>query len=224
MDGLILHLLGMTTLTLVVGWSLSIVAASLSLLVMNLLLGLDLGGYPVSWFFTVLLPASVSSTLASLLCRPRLKNPFFYMLGTGFAVGGLVVMLIALLAEALFALTGLGGLLEAISEYWPLLLLMMFSEAFINGMCVSALAIFFPDWLKTFDDHFYLDDAYSASDASAPAYNTWSGMFLLLTLISLRGNDYDNCWKIHCCSRPVRRFFWCHCRLCCASRRWRTDG
>jgi uncharacterized membrane protein len=158
-DGLILHLLGMTTLTLVVGWSLSIIAASLSLLVMNLLLGLDLGGYPVSWFFTVLLPASVSSTLASLLHRPRLKNPFFYMLGAGFAGGGLVVMLIALLAEALFALTGLGGLLEAISEYWPLLLLMMFSEAFINGMLVSALAIFFPDWLKTFDDHFYLDDA-----------------------------------------------------------------
>jgi uncharacterized membrane protein len=158
-DGLILHLLGMTTLTLVVGWSLSIIAASLSLLAMNLLLGLDLCGYPVSWFFTVLLPASVSSTLASLLHRPGLKNPFFYMLGAGFAGGGLVVTLIAVLAVALFSLTAMVGLLEVISEYWPLLLLMMFSEAFINGMCVSALAIFFPDLLKTFDDHFYLDDA-----------------------------------------------------------------
>jgi len=41
-------------------------------------------------------------------------------------------MLIAVLAVALFALTGMGGLLEVISEYWPLLLLMMFSEAFFQ--------------------------------------------------------------------------------------------
>jgi uncharacterized membrane protein len=68
-------------------------------------------------------------------------------------------LLLVTLLVALFALTGLDGLLEAISEYWPLLMLMMFSEGFINGMCVSVLAIFFPDWLKTFDDHFYLDDA-----------------------------------------------------------------
>ena len=70
----------------------------------------------------------------------------------------LVVLLVALFAAALFAWIGLYGPLAAISEFWPLLLLMMCSEGFINGMCVSALAIFLPDWLKTFDDNFYLDD------------------------------------------------------------------
>ncbi len=44
------------------------------------------------------------------------------------------------------------------SQLWPLLLLMMFSEGFINGLCISAMAVFFPHWLKTFDERFYLDE------------------------------------------------------------------
>jgi uncharacterized membrane protein len=32
-------------------------------------------------------------------------------------------------------------------------------RGFINGMCVSALAIFHPDAMKTFDDRFYLDES-----------------------------------------------------------------
>jgi hypothetical protein len=34
------------------------------------------------------------------------------------------------------------GLLEAISENWQLLMPMMFSQAFIDGICGSALAFF----------------------------------------------------------------------------------
>jgi uncharacterized membrane protein len=51
-------------------------------------------------------------------------------------------------------------------EWWPLIFLVMFSEGFINGMCVSALAVFYPDWVKTFDDRFYLDGPEPGSRAS----------------------------------------------------------
>ncbi len=157
-DGIVLHLLGMTTLTLAIGWSLAVIAGSLALLVVRQLLGLEIAGYPVAWVLTVLVPATVTILLAKMLYRPGLRNPFFYMLGAGFLGGGLVV-----LADATVAGVLLWGGTESpwsadSAQLWPLLLLMMFSEGFINGLCTSAMAVFFPHWLKTFDEGFYLDD------------------------------------------------------------------
>lgn len=158
-DGLVLHLLGVTTLTMVVGWSLALLAGSAALLALILAADLAWGGYPLAWLFTVALPATTSWLLARALYRPRLRNPFFYILGAGFAGGALVVLVDALLALALFAAAGLDRWVEGALAFWPLLFLVMFSEGFINGMCISALAIFHPDAVKTFDDRFYLDDA-----------------------------------------------------------------
>ena len=155
-DGIVLHLLGMTTLTLVVGWSLAVIAGSLALLVVRHLLGLEIAGYPVAWLLTVLVPATVTIAIAKMLYRPGLRNPFFYMLGAGFLGGGLVVLVDATIAGVLLSQGAaqpqpIGG-----TQLWPLLLLLLFSEGFINGLCISAMAVFFPHWLKTFDEHFYL--------------------------------------------------------------------
>jgi uncharacterized membrane protein len=157
-DGMVLHFLGITTLTLVVGWSFTVLAASLAMLGLYGLQDLDWSAYPLSVLLSVLLPATVTRLLARLLYRPTLRHPFVYILGAGFAGGGLVVLALALAALLLFWGNGLDVYLENVKEFWPLLFLLMFSEAFINGMCVSALAIFYPDWMKTFDDKFYLDD------------------------------------------------------------------
>lgn len=157
-DGIVLHLLGMTTLTLAIGWSLAVIAGSLALLVVRQLLGLEIAGYPVAWLLTVLVPATVTIVLAKMLYRPGLRNPFFYMLGAGFLGGGLVVLADALVAGALLSRGAESPWAMDSAQWWPLLLLMMFSEGFINGLCTSAIAVFFPHWLKTFDEHFYLDD------------------------------------------------------------------
>jgi uncharacterized membrane protein len=157
-DGLRLHFLGMTTLTLVVGWSFAVIGASAALLAFYLLQGVAWSGFGASAVFTVLVPATLSWLLARLLYRPRLRHPFIYILGAGFAGGGLVILFLALLALGLFAASGMTERVTAMLQWWPLLFLVMFSEGFINGMCVSALAIFYPDWVKTFDDRFYLGD------------------------------------------------------------------
>jgi uncharacterized membrane protein len=156
-DGLILHFLGVTTLTLVVGWSFTVLAASLALTGFFALQGLDWSSLGLSLCLSVLVPALLTRGLARLLYRPRLRHPFVYFLGAGFAGGGLVVLGVSLLAVSLFWVAGLDGYVAAAAEWWPLLFMVMFSEGFINGMCVSALAVFHPDWVKTFDDHFYLD-------------------------------------------------------------------
>jgi uncharacterized membrane protein len=157
-DGLVMHFLGVTTLTLVVGWSFSVIAACAVLVGFYLIQGLEWSAFPVSACLTVLLPATLTRLLARLLYRPRLRHLFIYILGAGFAGGGLVVLALAVSTVALLALLGQHERVELALQWWPLICLLMFSEAFINGMCISALAIFRPDAVKTFDDAFYLDD------------------------------------------------------------------
>ncbi|MFK8041499.1 energy-coupling factor ABC transporter permease [Congregibacter sp.] len=157
-DGLLLHFLGITTLTLVIGWSFSVLGAALVMAAFYALKGLAWTAYPLAVVMCIVLPATTTWLLARALRRPGLQHPFVYMLGAGFAGGGLVVLLLSALALSLFWFSGQTSYLEAAAEFWPLVFMLMFSEGFINGMCVSALAIFYPDGMKTFDDKFYLDD------------------------------------------------------------------
>ena len=157
-NGVVLHFLGVTTLTLVVGWSFTLIGLGVVLVPFTVLQQLPWEGLGLSFCLSVLLPATVTRALLVLLYRPSLRHPFVYFLGAGFAGGGLVVLTLATVVAVLFWLGGLDGNLDTMMEFWPLVFLCMFSEGFINGMCVSAFAVFFPDWVKTFDDHFYLDN------------------------------------------------------------------
>ncbi len=158
LDGLMLHFLGITALTLIVGWSFSVLGASLAMIAFYGLQHLNWGAFPLSVLLCVVIPATTSWLLARTLHRQGLRHPFVYMLGAGFAGGGVVVLVLALVVGLLFWVLGLTAYLETAGEFWPFIVLLMFSEGFINGMCVSALAIFHPDWMKTFDEKFYFDD------------------------------------------------------------------
>jgi len=157
-DGVTLHFLGITTLTLVVGWSFCLLSATAVLTGFYAIFGLDWPAFGVSAVLTVLVPASLTRLLAQLIYRPRLRHPFVYILGAGFAGGGLAVLAVALAVLALLLLAGQRDWVDGVLQWWPLVFLLMFSEGFLNGMCISALAVFYPDAVKTFDDRFYLDD------------------------------------------------------------------
>jgi uncharacterized membrane protein len=58
---------------------------------------------------------------------------------------------------ALAQVLGVSLGLDDIDVLLPMLALVMFSEGFVDGMCVAALAIFYPGWVKTFDERFYLE-------------------------------------------------------------------
>lgn len=157
-EGLVFHLLGMTTLTLMLGWSLATLGGSLALLVFILFNGLPISGYPTAWLFTVGFPAVVTWCAGRLLYRPRFRNLFFFILGAGFCAGALVILVDALLAMTLFSAVGLGSWTARALDAFPVILLVMFSEGFVNGMCVAALVVFHPSWMKTLDEHFYFGE------------------------------------------------------------------
>jgi uncharacterized membrane protein len=154
--GLWIHFLGMTALTLILGWRFAVLAGSVAVILHTLIIGQPLGAASPAWLLTVAAPATVSRWLVQRLRHLRASNLFIYMLGAGFGGGLLSVLAVAPLA---LLLLWLGGQLEWVHlalDNWPLIFLLLFPEGFINGMVVTTLTVFYPDMVKTFDEAHYL--------------------------------------------------------------------
>jgi len=150
-----LHVLGMTTVTLLLGPSLAVVVGTAGVGLLALLGGIEPRTILANAVLTVSLPVAVTALLLQLALRHAPRNPFVYMLGVGFAGGALSMLAVLLVMLGLFALAGSGGT----PREWapPVLLLTMFPEGFINGALVSSLAVYKPHWLLTFDERHFLD-------------------------------------------------------------------
>lgn len=149
-----LHLLGMTTVTLLLGPALAILTGTAALGVQALLGQLQPPTLLANAALGVALPALVTAGLLRWALRHAPRNLFVYMLGIGFAGGGLSMLAVLLTMLGLFALAGDA---RALNEWAsPLIVLAMFPEGFINGAVVSGLAVYKPDWLQTFDDRHFL--------------------------------------------------------------------
>jgi uncharacterized membrane protein len=157
-DDVWIHLLGVTSLTLIVGWRFAILGATLVLFGYLWIQQQSLLAAPLAWLFSVFVPASTTRLLAHLLRRHGIRNLFVYMLGAGFGGGLLSVLVLALLALPTFWLIGQSGWVSRALDNWPFILLLMFPEGFINGMLVTAFTVFYPEVVKTFDDDYYLGD------------------------------------------------------------------
>jgi len=154
--GVWIHLLGVTSLTLIVGWRFTVVGATLVLLVFLGWQQQSLLAAPLAWLFSVLIPATTTRLLVHFLRTPALRNLFVYMLGAGFGGGLLSVLVLGCLALPTFWVMGQAEWLELAVDNWAFILLLMFPEGFINGMLVTAFTVFYPDVVKTFNDDFYL--------------------------------------------------------------------
>jgi uncharacterized membrane protein len=157
-EGLWIHFLGITTLTLVLGWRFAIVGGTLATLVYTLVIGQSLSAMPTSWLLTVAIPATLSRYLVFRLRQVRQRNLFVYMLGAGFGGGLLSGLGVAIASLCVFWRIERGDWISDALRAWPLISLMLFPEGFINGMVVTTLAVFYPQSLKTLDESHYIDD------------------------------------------------------------------
>ncbi|VUD64873.1 hypothetical protein TDB9533_03422 [Thalassocella blandensis] len=150
-----LHPMLVTSLTLVFGFRLAILAAALAIVVTTFFAYASWQAVPFVWLVSACLPATTTYILWRAISLTRIQNLFLYTLGVGF-VGGLLTPLVT-------GMSTLALLWLFQFEYWPLLwhnaylfLLFVFPEGFINGMIVSALAVMTPHLVRTYDDDFYL--------------------------------------------------------------------
>lgn len=154
--GITLHYLGMTAMTLLFGWALAVLAGALALLALVLLQQAALEVLPLTWLLTAVVPALTTSALLYWLERSRVRNLFVFLLGIGFAGAMFTSVALALTGLIVLALLGQQALVSAAFENAPLLLLLMFSEGFINGAAVSTITVYFPQAVRGFNEDRFL--------------------------------------------------------------------
>ncbi len=154
--GVSFHFIGMTAVTLLLDWPLAVLgglAAQLGLLAIG---RQDLAALGLNGVLLVLIPVLVTEVCALLVERAQPRNLFVYIFCSGFFPAALAALLCVLVGLGVLWIDGRFPMPVWLEDFVGYLWLVMFPEAFINGMLVTALVVFQPDWLETFNRSRYL--------------------------------------------------------------------
>jgi uncharacterized membrane protein len=145
-DGPGLHILGVTTVTLLLGPALALMATLIAQIVTGLTA--EPGTAPAaSWLVGSVLPVLVTEAVRRGVWRWLPPDPFVFIFGCAF-LGAAI--------SACAAHLGIALLLGAPATLWPgavpswpgFVLLIAFPEAFINGCVVTLLVVYWPEHLR----------------------------------------------------------------------------
>ncbi|MCP3752280.1 energy-coupling factor ABC transporter permease [Pseudomonas sp. SBB6] len=162
--GVSYHFIGMTAVTLLLDWPLAIVGGLLAQLGLLALGRQDLAAMGVNGLLLIGLPVLVTEVCAMLVERAQPRNLFVYIFCSGFFAAALSALLCLLGGLGLLWMDGRFVMPEWIEDFIGYLWLIIFPEAFINGMVVSALVVFCPEWLETFNRTRYLQAPWKDDD------------------------------------------------------------
>lgn len=154
--GLQYHLLGITSLTLMFGWSLGLIGSVLALLGVTLAGWSEWSALPFSILTVGLVPVSLTFIIM-LVVRAYLPKHFFvFAFVNAFVTGGLVGLICGYVSAGVLVMSGahaLDRLWESVMPFFPI---MFFPEAVFNGWIMTLLVVFKPDWVYSFSDEEYL--------------------------------------------------------------------
>ncbi len=154
--GVSLHYLGATALALLFGWELGIVAVTLAMIGHTHFSPAGWEAFSLNVLVVGVAPVLVSYAVHAFV-RDRLPHNFFVYLFLGAYLGGAMAMAsMVLLSYGVMSLSGLYESAQLSRQLLPYLPLMMFPEAFINGLLITALVMLRPEWVATFDDETYI--------------------------------------------------------------------
>ena len=154
--GLTFHLLGVTAATLMFGWSLAVIAASLALVGVSLNAGGGWESFAINAMLGGVVPISLTQVLL-ILIRAYLPRQFFvYVLVNGFLTAGLVAVAAGYLAACLLVLNGIYSFAQLNQTVLPFFPMMFLPEAMLNGWVMVVLVAQRPGWVYSFSDEQYL--------------------------------------------------------------------
>lgn len=157
-EGLDVHFLGLTVLTLMLGFRNAIIASFLALL------GAHAIGYGIWENFGVnallgtVLPIGITYLFYMLSFHHIPRQLFVYIFVCAFFPAGLSIALKTLALGAFYYAEGVYSWDIVFDNYILLVPLLVFPEALLNGMAITLLVIYQPTWVYTFHDKFYLDN------------------------------------------------------------------
>ena len=155
--GLSFHLLGVTAVTLMFGWSLAVIASSLALVGVAINAGGGWDAFVINAVTTGVLPATLSQVMLVLIRHFLPKQFFVYVLVNGFLTAGFVGIVSGYLATWLLIWSGAYTYAELDQTFLPFFPLMFLPEAMLNGWIMAAMVAFRPEWVRSFSDEQYLN-------------------------------------------------------------------
>ncbi|MDH4556541.1 hypothetical protein E8F11_15415 [Pseudomonas sp. BN417] len=155
-SGLSYHFIGMTAVTLLLDWPLAVLSGLVAQLGLLALGKQDLLALGINGALLVLLPVLVTELCAKWVEYYQPRNLFVYIFCCGFFPAALTALLCVLIGLGLLWVDGVFPMPPWLDDFIGYLWLVMFPEAFINGTAVTALVVFCPDWLETFNRTRYL--------------------------------------------------------------------
>jgi len=154
--GLSLRFLLVTSLTLMHGWQLAVIGGALALAVLNVVGLAAWAAFGADLLCVVIVPAAVTAWLHELVHARLPHNYFIYFFLTVFLGSAVAYNLAGLARVALLAASGSLDAAHVGPEYFAVLPLMSFGEAFVNGMVMAMMVVYRPTWVMSFDDRLYL--------------------------------------------------------------------
>ncbi len=154
--GLSFHLLGLTAVTLMFGWSLAVVAASLALFGVTLNAGSGWEGFAINALVGGVVPITLTQILLVLIRWYLPKHFFVYVLVNGFLTAGFVGVVSGYLVAWMLILSGAYTFAQLDQTFLPFFPLMFLPEAMLNGWVMAVLVAFRPEWVYSFSDELYL--------------------------------------------------------------------
>ena len=145
------HLLGMTALCLMFEWQFALLAASLVLVITTWQGPAAWEAFAVNVLVMGALPVLFTRGLLYASQHWLPHNFFIYIFLNAFFAGALAMLICGLAAAGVLALAASAG-----GNYLQVMPLLMFGEAFLNGLVMILLVAYKPRWVATFHDHWYL--------------------------------------------------------------------
>lgn len=156
--GLGIHFLGLTVMTLVFGWDLAVLASTIVLLGMALIGKESWDSLFVHGVCYVLLPVATTYAIYWFVENRMAKNFFVFLFIGGFIGAGIATAVGGLATSAVLVLDGVYNFDKVYMEYIRYLPLIMFPEGLLNGIFLTGMMVFHPDWVRYFDAHRYIDE------------------------------------------------------------------
>lgn len=156
--GLVVHFIGITTLTLMFGWDLAIISGTLALLGLSVIGVEQWMDLPLNGLCLVVVPALVSRLILYLVERYLPHNFFVYMFLCAFWGGGIAAALGGITIACVLWATDIYDWNRVYHEYIRYLPLIVFPEGLLNGIIMTGMMVFYPDWIRTFDARIYIDE------------------------------------------------------------------
>ena len=150
--GLSVRFLLVTSLTLMHGWQLAVIGGAMALAVMC---AVGLAAWPAfgaDLLCMVIVPAIVTTQIHQLVHARLPHNYFIYFFVTVFVGSAVAYNLAGLARVALLAASGTLDAGHVGPEYFALLPMMSFGEAFLNGAVMAMTVVYRPKWVMRFDD------------------------------------------------------------------------